>query len=87
MLVCLCGLSPQPLNVCKIDLPLICAHFLQFTIGEGQVIKGWDQGLMDMSLGEKAKLDIAPFFAYGPQGSPPDIPPMSPLVFIVELRE
>jgi len=58
---------------------------IQFTIGEGQVIKGWDQGLMDMSLGEKAKLDIAPFFGYGPQGSPPDIPPMSPLVFIVEL--
>ncbi|KAJ1482966.1 putative FKBP-type peptidyl-prolyl isomerase [Baffinella frigidus] len=58
---------------------------LQFQIGQGQVIKGWDQGMMDMSLGEKATLTIQPFFAYGPQGSPPDIPPMSTLIFVVEL--
>jgi FKBP-type peptidyl-prolyl cis-trans isomerase len=41
--------------------------------------------MLDMSLGEKATLKIAPFFGYGPQGSPPDIPPMSHLVFVVEL--
>lgn len=58
---------------------------IEFVIGEGQVIKGWDQGMLDMSLGEKATLKIAPFFGYGPQGSPPDIPPMSHLVFVVEL--
>ena len=57
----------------------------QFVIGEGQVIKGWDRGIMEMSLGEKATLNIAPFFGYGPQGDPPVIPPMSPLVFTIEL--
>jgi len=38
-----------------------------------------------VATGEKATLNIAPFFAYGPQGAPPDIPPMSPLTFVIEL--
>lgn len=48
-------------------------------------LQGWDRGMMEMSLGEKAVLNIAPFMGYGPQGAPPTIPPMSPLVFTIEL--
>mmetsp|Transcript_40167 Transcript_40167/g.64383 ORF Transcript_40167/g.64383 Transcript_40167/m.64383 type:complete len:109 (+) Transcript_40167:104-430(+) len=57
----------------------------QFTIGEGQVIKGWDVGMMQMSVGQHAKLTCTPDFAYGPRGFPPVIPPNSTLVFEVEL--
>mmetsp|Transcript_62051 Transcript_62051/g.146309 ORF Transcript_62051/g.146309 Transcript_62051/m.146309 type:complete len:346 (+) Transcript_62051:95-1132(+) len=56
-----------------------------FMIGVGQVIKGWDEGVMQMSLGEKATLRIAPEFGYGARGFPPVIPPNSELVFEVEL--
>lgn len=44
---------------------------LKVVIGVGQVIKGWDIGIMSMKLGEKAELTIKSDFAYGAQGSPP----------------
>ncbi|GAB0139010.1 hypothetical protein EsDP_00007229 [Epichloe bromicola] len=57
---------------------------LKFTLGAGQVIQGWDQGLNDMCIGEKRTLTIAPGLAYGERGIGP-IPPGSTLVFETEL--
>lgn len=58
---------------------------LKVVIGVGQVIKGWDLGIMSMKLGEKAELTIKPEFGYGAQGSPPQIPGDATLIFEVEL--
>jgi len=57
----------------------------QFVIGVGQVIRGWDEGVMKMSLGEKALLNISSDFGYGSRGAPGVIPPNADLRFEVEL--
>ena len=56
-----------------------------FVLGQGQVIRGWDQGVVGMKVGEKRKLVIPPSLAYGPQGRP-GIPPNSTLVFEIDPR-
>lgn len=57
----------------------------QFKIGLGQVIRGWDEGVAQMSIGQQAVLTCSPDFAYGSRGYPGIIPPMSILEFDVEL--
>jgi FKBP-type peptidyl-prolyl cis-trans isomerase len=59
---------------------------LDFVLGQGQVIKGWDQGVLGMKAGEKRKLTIPPSLAYGPTAKP-GIPANSTLVFEVQLLE
>ena len=58
---------------------------LTFVIGIGSVIKGWDEGIMEMQVGELATLQISSDYAYGEKGAPPVIPPNADLQFEVEL--
>jgi FKBP-type peptidyl-prolyl cis-trans isomerase len=57
----------------------------EFKIGVGQVIRGWDEGIAQMSVGEKAYLTCSPDYAYGADGAGGVIPPNATLVFDVEL--
>jgi FKBP-type peptidyl-prolyl cis-trans isomerase len=56
-----------------------------FTVGGGQVIKGWDIGVTGMKVGEQRRLDVAPELAYGATEIPGVIPANSSLTFVVEL--
>jgi peptidylprolyl isomerase len=58
----------------------------EFTLGEGMVIAGWDEGIEGMKVGGRRELIIPPGQAYGAQGSPPNIGPDETLVFVVDLR-
>lgn len=57
----------------------------EFILQANKVIPGWDQGLIGMKVGGRRELIIPPKLAYGAQGSPPVIPPNSPLVFVIDL--
>jgi peptidylprolyl isomerase len=59
----------------------------QFALGSGQVIPGWDQGVLGMKVGERRRLTIPAELAYGAQGSPPKIGPNEPLIFDIDLKK
>jgi peptidylprolyl isomerase len=56
-----------------------------FTLGAGEVIPGWDQGIAGMKVKGRRELIIPPELAYGPEGSPPAIGPNETLIFVVDL--
>ncbi|KAL3909179.1 MAG: hypothetical protein SGARI_002728, partial [Bacillariaceae sp.] len=59
-----------------------------FAVGLGQVIKGWDESVIDMSIGEVAKIHCSPDYAYGAGGFPAwGIQPNSELIFEIEVLE
>ena len=72
------------LNGTKFDSSLDRGTPFSFTLGVGQVIPGWDQGVQGMKVGGTRKLTIPSNLAYGESGQGP-IPPNSPLLFEVEL--
>jgi FKBP-type peptidyl-prolyl cis-trans isomerase len=71
----------------KFDSSLDRGDPFEFQLGGGNVIKGWDEGVVGMKIGGKRKLTIPADLAYGAAGSPPKIPANAPLVFDIELLE
>ena len=59
----------------------------QFTLGSGEVIAGWDEGVVGMRVGGRRQITIPPELAYGTNGSPPAIGPNEPLVFVIDLKK
>ena len=56
-----------------------------FKLGQGQVIRGWDEGVAQMSVGQKVRMTISPDYGYGARGAGGVIPPNATLIFDVEL--
>jgi FKBP-type peptidyl-prolyl cis-trans isomerase len=71
----------------KFDSSVGTGRPFDFMLGAGQVIKGWDEGVVGMKIGGKRQLRIPPDLAYGPAGYSTVIPPNSTLIFDVRLVE
>ena len=71
----------------KFDSSLDGGEPFEFTLGDHSVIEGWEQGMLQMQVGEKRKIFIPYELAYGEYGRPPIIPKKANLIFEVELLE
>jgi len=71
----------------KFDSSLDRSRPFSFSLGAGQVIKGWDEGVSGMKVGGKRTLMIPSKLGYGQRGAGADIPPGANLIFEVELLE
>ena len=71
----------------KFDSSLDRGKPFSFVLGQGMVIKGWDQGVAGMKVGGKRTLMIPSSLGYGARGAGSDIPPNSDLIFDVELLD
>jgi FKBP-type peptidyl-prolyl cis-trans isomerase len=69
----------------KFDSSVDAHQPYDFTLGQGDVIKGWDEGVAGMKVGGKRQLRISPDLAYGTEGHPPQIPENATLIFDVQL--
>lgn len=69
----------------EFDSSFTAGQPFDFTLGQGAVIPGWDEGIEGMKVGGRRHLIIPPDMAYGAQGRPPDIKPNETLVFVVDL--
>ncbi len=69
----------------KFDSSLDRGRPFEFPLGAGRVIRGWDEGVAGMKIGEKRRLTIPPHMGYGARGAGAVIPPDATLVFEVEL--
>ncbi len=69
----------------KFDSSVDAGQPFDFTIGNGEVIKGWEEGVTGMKVGGKRQLRIPPALAYGEKGYPGAIPPNSTLIFDIQL--
>ena len=72
-------------NGTKFDSSVDRGEPFEFLLGRGQVIRGWDEGVATMNVGDKVRLTIPPEMGYGSRGAGRVIPPGATLVFEVEL--